>query len=300
MLQNVTKFYRTLFFRKKKKKEEVMQSFKEQGNTCVAEADENKCNICYEPYDCMKRYPVVLPCGNSKDHRVCRECFIALEMALCPYDRAAFDVAAVQPDFTLMRSLLEPRDDDGARRVEDLERSWVAFGRTHFNKINPLERKVRSIERANGRDHMELFAILNDLGEAYNDIYCHAEARELFERTLTIAEKHWGPDQLPNHPEVAITLMNLGNAYGALGDAAKKRELLERSLIIQEAHFGPNHPNVAITLANLGNAYGALGNAIKKCEFLKRAYLIFAHVGHPFAARIQKMLQEIGVAMPPV
>ena len=135
----------------------------------VAEA----CNICMEAYDSVKRYPVVLPCGHSKDHRVCRECFIALDKAMCPYDRAAFDVATVQPDFAWLRFHLEPHDDEGTRRVEDLQRSWVAFASIHFKTINPLERQVCSIERAFGHDDIKLVGVLNELGNAYREIWCY-------------------------------------------------------------------------------------------------------------------------------
>ncbi len=116
--------------------------------------------------------------------------------------------------------------------------------------------------------------------------------RELLERVLAIAERHYGLD----HPEVANTLTNLGCAYGKLGDAQKSRELLERALAINERHYGLDHPEVANTLTNLGNAYAGLGQTQKRHELLERALAINErHYGlnHPTAT---PMLTSLGCA----
>ena len=125
--------------------------------------------------------------------------------------------------------------------------------------------------------------------EAYRLVYkmrAPTEAVAVYEKTLLLKEKQYGPD----HPEVAKTLANLGNAYGLLGDAAKQRDMLERALKIKEAHYGPDHPEVAITLANLGNAYGALGDAAKKRVMLERSLRIFESYDHPAAATVRAWL----------
>jgi tetratricopeptide (TPR) repeat protein len=123
-------------------------------------------------------------------------------------------------------------------------------------------------------------------------------ARELLERTLTLAEAAYGTGHLevgyvlnelgvvlrdlgdlpgaraahqreleisqaalgPDHPDVAVALGNLGGVLHALGDLPGARAAHQRELEISQAALGPDHPDVAVALDNLGLVHRALGD----------------------------------------
>jgi tetratricopeptide (TPR) repeat protein len=81
-------------------------------------------------------------------------------------------------------------------------------------------------------------------------------ARELLERTLTLAEAAYGT----GHLEVAYVLNELGVVLRDLGDLPGARAAHQRELEITEAVLGPEDPDVAVALGNLGGVLHALGD----------------------------------------
>ena len=75
----------------------------------------------------------------------------------------------------------------------------------------------------------------------------YAEAQPLYERSLVIREKTFGPE----HPNVALALNNLAVFLKGQGFYAEARPLYERALAIREKSLGPEHPFVASSLNNL-------------------------------------------------
>ena len=63
----------------------------------------------------------------------------------------------------------------------------------------------------------------------------HAEAEKLYQQTLQVYERLYGP----NHPTTAIGLNNLANVYSAQGKHDAAAGLQERVLAIYEKAFGP-------------------------------------------------------------
>ena len=63
----------------------------------------------------------------------------------------------------------------------------------------------------------------------------YAKAEPLFQRSLSIREKVFGPET----PDIAATLNNLGGLYDSMGDYAKAEPLYERSLRILEKTLRP-------------------------------------------------------------
>ena len=114
----------------------------------------------------------------------------------------------------------------------------------------------------NGKDHVAVAIVLNNLGNVYGVLGDPTKQRKLLERAIEIQEKHHGEE----HVEVAMTLTNLGNACGDRGEQWKKTDPLKRALTIEERHYGEDHFQIAITLTNLGTAYGE--------ELLERALKI--------------------------
>jgi tetratricopeptide (TPR) repeat protein len=138
------------------------------------------------------------------------------------------------------------------------------------------------------------------LNRAAGYLWSRAElrrARQLYERTLAIAETQFGPD----HPNVAATLTNLGLVLWNLGDLSAARAAHQRAVTIYEAHLGPNHSNVATSLSNLGLVLLDLGDLSAARAAHQRAVTIYeAHLGpnHPNVAaslnNLGRVLLDLG------
>jgi tetratricopeptide (TPR) repeat protein len=85
---------------------------------------------------------------------------------------------------------------------------------------------------------------LNDAGLIAVALGHYHEAEPLYQRSLAIREKAFGPD----HPDVATSLNNLALLYRAEGAYPKAEPLYQRSLAIREKALGLDHPDVAKSL----------------------------------------------------
>ena len=181
-----------------------------------------------------------------------------------------------------------------------------------------LERELMLREEYNGKDHVAVARVLNNLGGIFGYLGDPTRCKVLLKRALKIMETHYGEDYFqvafvlanlgvnyiklkdyaaakdlleralniqvkhcgPDHFDVAGTLTSLGRTYRMLGDSVKAKDVLERAMEIKVKHFGEDHFQVAITLFNLAMAYGDLGDQKKKVEVLKRVLPIFQrHLG---------------------
>jgi tetratricopeptide (TPR) repeat protein len=75
----------------------------------------------------------------------------------------------------------------------------------------------------------------------------YTQARPLYERSLAIREKTFGPE----YPDTAEALNDLALLLKDQGDLAGARPLYERALAIDEKMLGPEHPSTATKLNNL-------------------------------------------------
>ena len=89
------------------------------------------------------------------------------------------------------------------------------------------------------------------MAELYRVQGRYPEAEPLYQRSLKIQEKAFGPD----HPNVAKALNNLAILYDIQGRYPEAEPLYQRSLKIQEKALSPDHPDVAVALNNLANLY---------------------------------------------
>jgi tetratricopeptide (TPR) repeat protein len=83
----------------------------------------------------------------------------------------------------------------------------------------------------------------------------HAEATEIAERCLALAESRFDADDI----NVAGSLSNLGKLYQVQGRATEAEPLLKRALAIYEKARGSDHPSVAAALDDLAAVYQAQG-----------------------------------------
>ena len=95
--------------------------------------------------------------------------------------------------------------------VEDLSDSKEMLGRALMLR-----------EECNGKDHVEVARVLNNLGRIFGYLGDPIRQKELLKRALKIYETHYVVD----HFEVAMTLMS------------QTREVLARSVHIKERHYG--------------------------------------------------------------
>ena len=98
----------------------------------------------------------------------------------------------------------------------------------------------------------------------------YAGVEHLYQRVLTIRERHLGAD----HPFIANTLNNLGRLYDRQGQYTKAEQLLERALAISKQQLGVEHPRTASILSNLGGLFDRLGKFAEAEVFLKQALSI--------------------------
>ena len=74
-----------------------------------------------------------------------------------------------------------------------------------------------------------------------------AEAKVLYDRALSLAEKAYGPD----HPNVARDVNNLGSILQDLGNLKGAKEHYERALSIFRKSLGEDHPSTATVRNNI-------------------------------------------------
>ncbi len=146
----------------------------------------------------------------------------------------------------------------GAGRFLGSLESARVFGRAasylqdqgRYEEAEPLYlRSLEIQEKAQGGDHPEFAATLNDLANLYSRQGRYEEADPLYLRSLEIQEKAQGGD----HPEFATTLNDLANLYCDQGRYEEAEPLYLRSLKIKEKALGGDHPVFAGTLNNLAS-----------------------------------------------
>ena len=104
-------------------------------------------------------------------------------------------------------------------------------------------------------DHLEEAEIIHNMASTYSDMGEHQQAKEYYERALSIQLNKLGPD----HIDLADTYHNMGTLHHCLSDHQQAKEYYERALSIILNKLGPDHVNVARTYHNMGILHEALG-----------------------------------------
>ena len=119
-------------------------------------------------------------------------------------------------------------------------------------------------------DHFDVTYIYHWLGVIHKAIGDHHQAKEYYERTLSIQLNKLGPD----HVDVAKTYHNMGNLHHHLSDHQQAKQYYERALSIRLNKLGSDHVNVASTYHNMGNLHHDLGDYRQAKEYYERALSI--------------------------
>ena len=121
-----------------------------------------------------------------------------------------------------------------------------------------------------GLDHFDVTYIYHWLGVIHKAIGDHHQAKEYYERALSIQLNKLGPD----HVDVAKTYHNMGNLHHHLSDHQQVKQYYERALSIRLKKLGSDHVNVASTYHNMGNLHHDLGDYRQAKEYYVRALSI--------------------------
>ena len=119
-------------------------------------------------------------------------------------------------------------------------------------------------------DHFDVTYIYHCLGVIHKAIGDHHQAKECYERALSIQLNKLGPD----HVDVAKTYHNMGNLHHHLSDHQQAKQYYERALSIRLNKLGSDHVNVASTYHNMGNLHRDLGDYRQAKEYYERALSI--------------------------
>ena len=121
-----------------------------------------------------------------------------------------------------------------------------------------------------GLDHFDVTYMYHWLGVIHKAIGDHHQAKEYYERALSIQLNKLGPD----HVDVAKTYHNMGNLHHHLSDHQQAKQYYERALSIRLKKLGSDHVNVASTYHNMGNLHHDLGDYRQAKEYYVRALSI--------------------------
>jgi non-specific serine/threonine protein kinase/serine/threonine-protein kinase len=96
------------------------------------------------------------------------------------------------------------------------------------------------------------------------------EARDIFEKVLPLAAKHFGDDD----PRLAVVLGNLSLAHRNLGNYERALELIRRDHEISLKTLGPDHPGVATVLLTTARILEKCREPGEALDYVERAQAI--------------------------
>ncbi len=154
------------------------------------------------------------------------------------------------------------------------------------------EQALQQLESRVGPDHPDVARALNTLAELHRNEKHHAQAAELYARSLGIFEKTLGPGDV----QFAEALNNLANVYSDWGKHEEAIPLYARAVEVQRGVLGGSHRNVAITLRNLGINHQELGRNAEALAAYTQALEIFKTVlpkGHDDLRALKRVVTHL-------
>ncbi|NTV80343.1 MAG: tetratricopeptide repeat protein [Candidatus Aminicenantes bacterium] len=184
------------------------------------------------------------------------------------------------------------------RLVEPKGAEWMAlsveaealFRKGDYERALEVGKHALEVAEKNvGPDHLDVAALLNNLGRFHGVQRQYAEAELLLKRSLAIREKALGPD----HRDVAESLTFIALLDTAQGRPAEAEPLLERSLAIREKALGTDDPDVAESLDNLAFLYGDQDRYAEAEPLFKRSLAIREKTLGPDNSDVAKSLDNL-------
>ncbi len=118
-----------------------------------------------------------------------------------------------------------------------------------------IESALAALQRAHGRDHVDVAVAWSYLGEALSDEGRPREALAAYREALRIDRTVFGD----RHTNVAISRNNVAEVLVELGELAAARDEYALALDIKVAALGEDHPSVMLAHDNLAVALDRLG-----------------------------------------
>jgi tetratricopeptide (TPR) repeat protein len=167
-------------------------------------------------------------------------------------------------------------DTARARLFFHLGQMMVKEGRYDESAVH-LYRALILREQVLGREHPEVAASLNSLGEVARLRGQNDDAARLYLQAYSIYEQALGPD----YPRLAYPLSNLGLVHRRQGRHQEAAEYFHRAWVVWEQALGPEHIEVAYPLVGLAASYLELGRAAEALPLAERALRLReqGHVG---------------------
>ena len=181
-------------------------------------------------------------------------------------------------------------------------RALYGRGRVEFetsdyqNAVESYTRSLKAFEQIDSK--LDCIFILNDLGALYINTGDYKTAKEVSERSLSLAASLFKGNEtfsLSKYSK-AIAWSNLGYISSWEGDYRSAVDYLQRSLTLFEEMVAARQPYltaVADRLTDLGQVYHALGNYTKALNYYHRALKTIEAPDHPDTRR--RVLTSLGI-----
>ena len=153
-----------------------------------------------------------------------------------------------------------------------------------------LERAL-TIRQTIGPNHPETAAVLSRLGRERLLEGRPTEAKDLFERAISLAEA----TLRPGHPFMAQYLRYLAIPLQELGNLAEARAFQERALSIAEQAFAPDDPAIAEQLNDLANTLQLQGEYTAARPLFERALKIYERSLGPDHAYVATVVYNLAM-----
>ena len=146
------------------------------------------------------------------------------------------------------------------------------------------------LERAVGKDGLELTTVNEDLGRVYMNLERYDDAEAQF-RSIVASEL--GKD--PESPRAATILSNLGVVLRHKTQYEEAESLLRRVLVIRERNLGPDAPELVETIGNLAIILCEQGRDKEAEPFLKRALEVLEGMRGPVHHEVAVALYNLAL-----
>ena len=195
------------------------------------------------------------------------------------------------------------RSERDRARVEAAKSAQVAdFMRDIFQQSGPVSTGRMTADEllARGRDRIAQLdsqpdvqsMLLFELGVAYRHLGVYDIGDELLARSVTLRERHHGPDAL----ETAQSLAEWGRLMRMAARYDEAERVLGRSLSIRERQLGPDHPEVAHSLDALAGVHWNRGRFEQAVSMVARAVAIMERA-RPDDPDTDRMRGNLGEAL---
>ncbi len=186
------------------------------------------------------------------------------------------------------RQLYGPRHPAVARTLNGLALALLAQGRP--DEAEPLVREALAIDRASGRDPIELGQSLNDLGRVLAERREYAAAESAFREAHALRRGRLGD----GHPEVDNAVSNLAWALAGRGELTEAAQLMDGVVARKRHSMGAGHPDFAADMTRLAEMLHAQGDERRAESLYREALAVFRRASSPSHSATSTTLLGLG------